>query len=393
MALFSRKQTSTELVKPSVGAAFGSLPYSNQQLYAGSGAGQNAGLQMVGQYYSYFEGPNRAAAMQSASINRARDLICSVAGSTYLEMYSETWDSATGEMVRTEMKPKDWLRQPDPAIPYVTFMEWLVDDLLFFGRAFLLITSRDEQGYPASMTRLPSAMVTCRDQPGPVFFAPSNQVYFQGGQIDEQELIQIISPVQSWLTSGEQTIRTALRLEESRLRNAESNLPSGVLKQTGGEPLSGQELADLSAAFNSARRLNQTAALSQDLDYIETKALPDNMLMVESSRFQVEELSRLTNVPSYLLGASIGSYSYTNSKSAREDLYLFAARPYLNVIQATLSMNNVLPKGVCVEFDIDDYLADYQPDGNQMEDNEQDENAMTSQPMTQTQNTQEALAQ
>lgn len=384
MALFSRKQASTSLVKPAVGAAFGAIPYSNQSMYMGGFEGSNAGLQMVGQYYSYFEGPNRAAAMQVPAINRARDLICSVAGSTYLEMYSESWDDVAKEMVRTDLAPRAWLRQPDPALPYCTFMEWLVDDLLFFGRAFLLITSRTSDGFPASFTRLPAAMVTCRDQPGPVFFAPSNQVYFQGGQIDERELVQLISPVQGWLYSSENTIRTAIRLEESRLRNAESAMPSGVLKQTGGEPLSGQELADLSAAFNNARRLNQTAALSQDLEYIETKALPDNMLMVESSRFQVEELARLTNVPSYLLGASIGSYSYTNSKSAREDLYLFAARPYLNVIQATLSMNNVLPRGTYVEFDIDDYLADYQPDGNKSEDTEE-----TGQPA---QNTQEALA-
>lgn len=390
MGIFSRKTESTELVKPAVGAAFAAVPYANQSAYVGGYQGNNAGLQMVGQYYSYFEGPNRAAAMQVPAINRARDLICSVAGSTYLEMYSESWDDVAKEMIRTDLAPRSWLRQPDPALPYVTFMEWLVDDLLFFGRAFLLITSRTSDGYPASFTRLPAAMVTCRDQPGPVFFAPSNQVYFQGGQIDETELVQIISPVQGWLYSSENTIRTAIRLEESRLRNAESAMPSGVLKQTGGEPLSAQELADLSAAFNQARRLNQTAALSQDLEYIETKALPDNMLMVESSRFQVEEIARLTNVPSYLLGASIGSYSYTNSKSAREDLYIFAARPYLNVIQATLSMNNVLPRGTYVEFDIDDYLAEFTAEGEPME---EDDSEMATPINQQDRNTQEALAE
>lgn len=376
MGVFSRnKSASTELVKPSVGAAFGAIPYNNQVPYVGGFQGNNAGLQMVGQYYSYFEGPNRAAAMQVPAINRARDLICSVAGATPLCMYRESWDATTRDMVEEEIAPRSWLRQPDPALPYTTFMEWLVDDLLFFGRAFLLITSRTQDGWPATFTRLPAAMVTTRDQPGPVFFAPSNQVYFQGGQIDENELVQIISPVQGWLFSSENTIRTSIRLEESRLRNAESAMPSGVLKQTGGEPLSGQELADLSAAFNTARRLNQTAALSQDLEYIETKATPDNMLMVESSRFQVEEIGRMTNIPPYLLGASIGSYSYTNSKSAREDLYLFAARPYLTVIEQCFSMNNVLPKDVMVKFDIDDYLADILPTGEPVE--EEDEGTTT----------------
>lgn len=363
MALFSRNKPQLETVKPAVGAAFGAVPYANQSMYIGGYSSQNAGLQMVGQYYSYFEGPNRAAAMQVPAINRARDLICSVAGSTPLEMWREYWDDTAKEMKREEIAPRSWLRQPDPALPYSTFMEWLVDDLLFFGRGFLLVTSRTQDGWPATFTRLPAAMVTTRDQAGPVFFAPSNQVYFQGGQIDENDLVQIISPVQGWLYSSENSIRTAIRLEESRLRNAESAMPSGVLKQTGGEPLSAQELQELSAAFNTARRLNQTAALSQDLEYVETKATPDNMLMIESSRFQVEEVARLSGVPAYLLSASIGSYSYTNSKSAREDLYLFGARAYLTCIEQSLSMNNVLPRGTGVSFDIDDFLAEILPDG------------------------------
>lgn len=387
MAFFSRSKTSTQLTKPSVGASFAA------PAYPGGYQINNAGINMVGQYYSYFEGSTRAAAMQVPSINRARDLICSVAGGTPLEMYREYWDDAAKEMAEEELAPRSWLRQPDPAIPYSTFMEWLTDDLVFYGRAFLLISSRTQDGFPASFTRLPAAMVTTIDQPGPVFFAPSNQVYFQGGQIDENDLVQFISPVQGWLYSSENTIRTAIRLEESRLRNAESAMPSGVLKQTGGEPLSAQELQELSAAFNQARRLNQTAALSQDLEYIETKATPDNMLMVESSRFQVEEIGRMTNVPQYLLGASIGSYSYTNSKSAREDLYLFAARPYLNVIQQTLSMNNVLPRGTCVRFDIDDYLADILPDGQIADEDMESPVNPSARPANQpTESTQEALA-
>jgi hypothetical protein len=92
------------------------------------------------------------------------------------------------------------------------------------------------------------------------------------------------------------------------------------------------------------------------LDYTETKALPDNMLMVESAEFQAKELCRLTNIPFYLAGVNIGSYQYTTSRGAREDLYLFGARQYLDCVSQTLSMNNVLPRGTYVKFDIDDYL-------------------------------------
>ena len=103
---------------------------------------------------------------------------------------------------------------------------------------------------------------------------------------------------------------------------------------------------------------NQTAALNEFLDYTETKALPDNMLMVESAEFQAKELCRLTNIPFYLAGVNIGSYQYTTSRGAREDLYLFGARQYLDCVSQTLSMNNVLPRGTYVEFDAEDYLSE-----------------------------------
>ncbi len=66
------------------------------------------------------------------------------------------------------------------------------------------------------------------------------------------------------------------------------------------------------------------------------------MLMIDSAEFQAKELCRLTNIPFYLAGVNIGSYQYTTSRGAREDLYLFGARQYLDCVSQTLSMNNIL---------------------------------------------------
>jgi phage portal protein BeeE len=195
-----------------------------------------------------------------------------------------------------------------------------------------------------------------------VFYAPSNEVYFQGGMLDPNDLVQFISPVQGIIYKSQTAIETALRVEASRYRNAESLLPSGVLMQTGGEPLSAQELADLATSFNSARVNNQTAALNEFLKYEETKALPDNMLMIESADFSGKEMCRLGNIPFYLAGFDIGSYQYTTSAGAREDLLLFGARQYLDCVSQTLSGNNVLPRGTMVKFDIDSYLESMMKD-------------------------------
>jgi len=263
-----------------------------------------------------------------------------------------------GRAEKVYIDPRSWLRRPDPTVPYNFLMSWTFDDLFFFGRAFWYITSRTADGYPASFTRLPAGSIQTTDQAGPVWFAPSSQVYFQGGELDPANLVQFLSPTQGLIYSAPGAIETALKIEAARNRNASSSIPAGVLKQTDGEPLDAQSLTDIAAQFNSARATNQTAALNQYLEYQPTAMTPDKMLLIESANYSALEAARLANVPPYLVGVSTGSYSYQSSQQARADLYIFGVKLYAEAIAATLSMDNVLPRGTYVEFDPTDYLAD-----------------------------------
>ena len=337
-----------------------------------------AGPNMIGQYYSYQEGEARNRAMQVPAISRARDLHAAVVSAMPLKMYRERWNETRAEMEYQNLAPRSWLRRPDPQIPYETLMAWTFDDLFFFGRAFWYITSRTQDGYPASFTRLPAGSITTEDQVGPVWFAPSNSVFFQGGEVDPANLVQFISPVQGVIYSSEQAILTALRIEDARLRNAASAIPSGILRQVGGEPLSAQDLADLAAQFNAARSSNQTAALNEFLEYQPTTATPDKMLLIESAQFSALQMAQICNIPPYLLGVPTGSYAYTNSRESRWDLWLYGTKTYAECISSTLSANNVLPNGTWVEFDTDEYLGEI-------------DDADTNRTMTE-ENTQEELA-
>jgi phage portal protein BeeE len=242
-------------------------------------------------------------------------------------------------------------------MPNSFIMSWTFDDLFFYGRAFWYITSRTADGYPASFTRLPAAMVNTLDQTGPVWFAPSKQLTFQGGNLNPDDLVQFLSPIQGIVYMSEKAIATALQLEAARFRNSSSAIPAGILRQTGGEPLSAQELADLAAAFNAARATNQTAALNEFVSYTETLTSPDKMLLIESAEFQAMEMARLCNIPPYLAGVSVGSYSYQSSAEARMDLWTFGVRAYADCIAGTLSQNNILPSGTYCEFDVEQYLS------------------------------------
>jgi phage portal protein BeeE len=349
MPLFTRKETKAQISPAPVQKAAA----------AGTGySGNLAGPNMIGQYYSYVEGDARNRAMQVPAIARARDLHAAVISAMPLKMYREYWDRNEREMVQEEIAPRSWLRRPDPSIPYETLMAWTLDDLAFFGRAFWYITSKTADGFPASFTRLPAGSITTQDQAGPVWYGPSKQVFFQGGEIDPDLLVQFISPFQGWIYSSEQAIATALKIEDSRYRNALTSIPSGILRQTGGEPLSAQELADLAAAFNAARATNQTAALNEFLAYEPTTATPDKMLLIESAQFSALQMAQICNIPPYLLGVPTGSYAYTNSRESRWDLWLYGTKTYAECISSTLSANNILPVGTFCEFDTDEYLGD-----------------------------------
>jgi phage portal protein BeeE len=350
MGLFDRKVSKAAISPaPAKAAAAGAMsPGYNSS---------NVGVNMIGQYYTYQEGQLRAAAISIPAISRARDLLASVIGCMPLQMYNEMWNGE--EMERVYIAPRTWLRRPDPTVPYNFLMSWTFDDLYFYGRAFWYITSRTADGFPATFTRLPAGSVTTTDMAGPVWFAPSKQVYFQGGEIDPKNLVQFLSPTQGMVYSSQAAIETAIKIQDARARNASSSIPAGVLKQTGGEPLSAQELADLAAAFNQARATNQTAALNEFLSYEPTTMSPDKMLLIESANYSALETGgRIGNVPPYLIGVSTGSYSYQSSQQARMDLLFFGVKLYADAIAETLSMNNVLPNGTYVAFDYESYLEE-----------------------------------
>ncbi len=340
MALFNR--AITDAAQPVVKAA----------------AGSNVGMSQIDNFYAYTQGNTRQRAMSVPAITRARDLLASVIGCTPLKMYNEIWNPVDRELEQIEIAPRSWLRRLDPALPNSTLFAWLFDDLFFTQRAFLAITARTADGFPSAFQRMPSAMVLTQDQAGPVFFAPSKQIMFSGLPVDHRDVVQFISPIQGLLYTSPNAVLTSLKLEGARLRSAANSLPNGVLRQVGGEPLSAEELQQLSQSFEAARLTNTVAALNEFVTYTETTTDPSKQMLVEASEYQALEIARLANCPPYLLGVATGSYSYQNSTQARQDLYMFGAKLFMDCISETLSADNVLPRGTYVKFDIDDYLSE-----------------------------------
>ncbi len=122
----------------------------------------------------------------------------------------------------------------------------------------------------------------------------------------------------------------------------------------------------LAQGWANARRVSAVGALNSEVEWHEFGSDPSKLQLVEGRQFQTLELSRAIGVPPYLLGIGVpGSFTYQNAQQARQDLYLFAVKQYLDCIQETLSANDILPAGRYIEFDVHDYL-----EVNDMEKNE-----------------------
>ena len=333
MGLFSKKEVTKAAISPipeeSVAAAVGTNYYR-----------QNKAPNTIGSWYTYQSGLARNRAISVPAISRSRDLMASVLASMELKMCTEIWNG--NEMETVPLAPRTWLRQLDPEMPNSFLFPWIFDDLFFYGRCFLYITSRTKDGYMASATRLPQGSIDTADAEGPVWFGKSKEIYFNGGALDPADVVQIYSPTQGMIYMSEQTIATALKLCDARFRNASSAIPAGVLKQTGGEPLSAEELGALAEALN------------EFLTYTETTATPDKMLLIDAAEYQSKEIANLCNVPPYLLGISTGSYAYTNSAGAKSDLWTFGLSMYAQAISSALSQQ--LPRGTYVKWDVEKWL-------------------------------------
>jgi len=343
MGLFSRKVDAVHFASAPVKAA--------------------AGAANVGNFLYYITGSDEIKALSVPTVSRSRDLIAGLIGSLELKHYQKVWDSISEEYREVYLPLEPWMERPDPKVSRSFFFVNIFSDLFFYGVAYAYVTRRyaptggGAQGFPASMTWLPAANMSSIKQSGyPQFYGPSDELEFNGQPLDVSNIIQFISPIEGILKVGARAINTSIYLDQAADRYAQLETVPGYLQQIDGEDLSGEDLGSLASAWANARKQNAIGALSRQVEFREYKQNPQEVIS-DQRKYQALEMARLCNIPAYLVSAPTegASMTYQNAQQARQDLYLFGARIYLDVIEQTLSADNVLPRGRYVEFNMEDY--------------------------------------
>ena len=304
-----------------------------QATFASAPVQAAAGVSQIGQFNYYLNGNDEVRALSVPTVSRARDLIAGMVGALELRHYTKQW---TGERYENIYLPLDqWMERPDPKVSRSFFYVNIFSDLYFYGIAYAYISSRYSDGKPATFTWLPAASVSSNDQSGFIqYFGPQKELMFNGQSIETSNVLQFISPIPGILKIGTRAINTSIYLDAAADRYAQLETVPGYLQQVSGEDLSGEDLGDLASAWALARKKNAIGALSSQVQFKEFSQNPQEVIS-DQRKYQALEMARLCNVPAYLVSAPTegASMTYQNAEQARQDLYLFGARVYLDCIE------------------------------------------------------------
>jgi phage portal protein BeeE len=331
-----------------------------------------AGASYIGNFLQYTTSSAEVRALSIPTVSRSRDLLAGIIGSVGLKHYSKQWNGTDYDEVYLPLEP--WMEQPDPKVSRSFFFVNLMTDMMLHGVGYAYITTRYSTGLPASFTWLPAANISSTEQTGlPQFYGPSKELEFNGNPLDVSNVVQFLSPTDGILKIGQRAINTTLFLDQAADRYASLETVPGYLQQIDGEDMSGDDLGSLASAWAAARKQNAIGALSRQVQFKEFNHSPQEVIS-EQRKYQSLEMARLCSVPAYMVSAPQegASMTYQNAQQARQDLYLFGARIYMDAIEQTLSSAQVLPRNRYVEFDIsDDDYSDSSPSG--MPNNETDD--------------------
>lgn len=286
----------------------------------------------------------RADAMSVPAVAKARHMLAATAGRMALRTYRDA----------DLLVDQHLLEQPEwsPARPRASTITWTVDALIFYGRAWWVVNHRyADTGRPRSFRWVPEWEAKFDDRGLLVGAA-------DGSRFNQDDVVRIDGPHEGILNFGATTLRQAKRLDRAALRVAENPIPAIELHQTTPDSLEPDEIDALIAKWASARRKTGIAYTNAAIEARPHSGLAVEQLLIEGRKHQALEIARMMGVPAWVVDAEVGgsSLTYSNVPARARELVDYGLLSYLTPIEARLSMDDVLPRGVWCRFDLDDLL-------------------------------------
>jgi hypothetical protein len=302
---------------------------------------------------------SRGAAMRVPAVARARHLTAGAIAKAPLVAYrgdtpvdrQPYWaygtDGQLGDLSAADIKRLGLTAQA----PWHRML-WTCDDAIFYGTslwyATALTTEDVTRARPARMARIPWDYWAYED----------GAFVDQDGQpLDQSRCVLIPGPHEGILRFGERTIRIAADLESGAADVAQRPFRL-ELHQTTGAELDSTERRAIVAEARAALAANDGILFTNQA--IETKdhALTSEQLLIAARNASAVDVARLISTPAPLIdAAAAGSMDYANLDHRNQLWIDFSLALYMDAITARLGMDDVLPGGQRMTFDLSDLTA------------------------------------
>lgn len=316
--------------------------------------GSYYGAGSYGGYNNYANAILRQDAASVPAIARCRNLIAGTVASIPLETYS----MSTGE----ELPNLPWVDQLDKRQPMEVTIAWLVDSLFYYGVAYLKVEEvYKDDNRPARFSWVQNDRVTVKytfDNSAVDYYMLNNVRVPDSGV---GSLVTFQGFDQGLLLRQPTTIRAAIDLEKASAIAAQTPMGSGYIKNTGAD-LPDQQVQGILNSWKTARQSKATAYLTSTLEFNPISFSPKDMMYNEAKAYLALDLARACNVPASMIDAEmIRSNTYQNVLDQRKEFAAYTLMPFINAIQSRLSMDDLLPRGTCVKFAVDETFLRVDP--------------------------------
>jgi HK97 family phage portal protein len=253
----------------------------------------------------------------------------------------------------------DWLNNPEPDLynSWVDFAEQLLWDFQL-GEAFVLITARYSTGYPARFHVVSPWLVNVEMDRG-------FRRYSIGGADVTGDIIHIAYRIRTDEARGHGPLEAgAGRVVAARMLAryaynvvAGGGLPTGTL--THPDELSADQSAELQWQWVTARQASMglPAVVSGGLTFAADAFSPEQLTLLDLSRWNESRIAVLLKVPPFLVGLPSGgdSMTYSNVESIFNYHWRSGLSRFATKCMAALSWH-LLPRGTSVEVNRDEYI-------------------------------------
>jgi HK97 family phage portal protein len=232
-------------------------------------------------------------------------------------------------------------RKPNDFMTTYTFLDVLMNNLLLEGNSYFYI-ERDSSARPVGLIPIKTEHVKVINHDGQIYYdvkdydlaiRKEDMLHFFNLSFNGYEGTSVIG-------SQRTTIGTSIASNDtanSYLGN--SSQIGGIIKHPG--KLSKEAVARLRTSWSQSTSgsfvAGKTAILEEGMTFEQSKINANDYQLLETRRFQIEEIARIFKVPLSLIGHLEKAANYSSIEALSIDFVRFTLQPYLVLIEQELN--------------------------------------------------------